>query len=286
MSDLTNLPVERWEARTQSVVDAPNDPKRWTSIPPLAVGRNVRRYLRLKTAIEWCLALILLIIMTPLLAGIAIFVALTSEGPIAYSQWRVGHKGKLFRIYKFRTMSHGCEARTGPVWATADDPRATRVGSWLRNTHLDELPQLWNVLCGHMSLIGPRPERPEIAAEIEQTLPEFRQRLLVRPGITGLAQMRLPADSNLDTVRQKLGHDLYYIRHLGAWLDVRLAISTPLRLLGDLALSISRRVAGPIAAPTPITARATSSQFDVEPEQSTDQAIDAGRWADELRAAA
>lgn len=218
-----------------------------------------------------------------MLVAIAILVALTSKGPVAYSQWRVGLNGRLFRIYKFRTMAHQCEARTGPVWAVADDPRATRIGRWLRDTHLDELPQLWNVLSGQMSLIGPRPERPEIAAQIEQKLPEFRHRLLVRPGITGLAQMRLPADSSLDTVCHKLAQDLYYIQHLSPWLDLRLALSTPLRFISDLALSLSRRVAGPITETTPIRTRVMASWVN---DQAGERVITAAQWASELRAAA
>jgi lipopolysaccharide/colanic/teichoic acid biosynthesis glycosyltransferase len=211
-------------------------------------------YLPCKAAIEWCAALVMLVLAAPLMLGLAILVRLTSEGPIGYSQLRFGRNGRTFRIYKFRTMVSRCEAETGPVWAIANDPRTTRIGRFLRDTHLDELPQLWNVLRGDMSLIGPRPERPEIAARIERTIPEFTQRLLVRPGITGLAQMRLPADSDLDTVRRKLAHDLYYIKHLSFWLDVRIALSTPLRLLGELALSMSRRISRPSEPVAPITA--------------------------------
>jgi lipopolysaccharide/colanic/teichoic acid biosynthesis glycosyltransferase len=216
-----------------------------------ALEPKVREYLRARAAVEWFLAFALFVGAMPLLLGLGLAVRVTSEGPIFYSQWRVGRFGKPFRIYKLRTMNNRCEAHTGPVWAVADDPRTTRIGRWLRDSHLDELPQLWNVLCGHMSLIGPRPERPEIAAQIERTLPEFRHRLSVRPGITGLAQVRLPADSDLDTVRRKLGHDLYYIRNLGPLLDARVVLSTCFRLVGDLALSMSRRIARPIALPAP-----------------------------------
>jgi lipopolysaccharide/colanic/teichoic acid biosynthesis glycosyltransferase len=112
------------------------------------------------------------------------------------------------------------------------DPRVTRIGALLRTSHLDELPQLWNVLRGEMSLIGPRPERPEFVPELERELPGYWQRLLVRPGVTGLAQVQLPPDSDLTSVRRKLAHDLYYIRHLSAWLDVRLLVCTGLYALG------------------------------------------------------
>jgi lipopolysaccharide/colanic/teichoic acid biosynthesis glycosyltransferase len=217
-------------------------------------------YLRVKVRVEWCAAVVMLVLATPLLLVLAVLVAVTSRGPVGYAQLRVGRGGRPFRMYKLRTMVHGCEASTGPVWAVPDDPRSTPVGRWLRDTHLDELPQLWNVVRGHMSLIGPRPERPEIAAEIERAIPEFRQRLRVRPGITGLAQMRLPADSDLDTVRRKLDHDLYYIEHLGPSLDARIALSTPLRLAGDIAMAMSRRIARPIAVPAARPADVEQSQ--------------------------
>lgn len=252
---------------------------------PIGGGRG--GYVKLKSGIEWVSALILLVLAAPLLMALGILVKLTSNGPVGYSQWRLGRFGRPFRIYKLRTMSHECEAGTGPVWATENDPRVTRVGRWLRDTHLDEIPQLLNVVCGHMSLIGPRPERPEIAAEVERMLPKFRDRLLVRPGITGLAQMRLPADSDLDTVRRKLSHDLYYIRHLSPWLDARLALSTPLRLLGEICLSLSRRLVQATVAPLPITA----PQSDLAPADPA--MIHSGRsdaatepWAPPWRSAA
>ena len=247
-------------------------------------------YVRVKVVIEWVAALLLFTLAMPLLLALAALVALTSEGPIAYSQERLGRGGRPFRIYKLRTMTHGCEAETGPVWSVTNDPRVTRVGRFLRDTHLDEIPQLWNVLCGHMGLIGPRPERPEIAAKIEQTLPEFRARLLVRPGITGLAQMRLPADSDLETVRRKLSHDLYYIRHMSFVLDVRLALSTPFRLLGEVSLSLSRRLVRPTASRLPITEPAGQpvaivSMAPVRIDANC-EAISAVAWPAQLRAAA
>jgi lipopolysaccharide/colanic/teichoic acid biosynthesis glycosyltransferase len=284
MSDVRNLTVIRRALPGKPMVN-PQNSERNLPFARLAVAPEIKGYVRLKTSIEWCVALVLLVLMSPLLLGLAILVGLTSKGSVIYSQRRVGRSGKPFRIYKLRTMVHQCEAHTGPVWAVTDDPRSTRVGRWLRDTHLDELPQLWNVLCGHMSLIGPRPERPEIAAQIEQTIPEFQYRLLVRPGITGLAQMRLPADSNLDTVRRKLAHDLYYIRHLSPWLDARIVVSTPLRFFGDAALSISRRITRPASVSVPITARELHVQAYESPHNAGGQAVATGHWAEELRAA-
>jgi lipopolysaccharide/colanic/teichoic acid biosynthesis glycosyltransferase len=286
MHDLTNLPVDRVMTPAWAIFDCRVATEQQNAMPTPTVGPKVRQYLRLRALIEWSVAFALLVAAAPILLALGLIVGLTSEGPIVYSQWRVGRSGKPFRIYKLRTMTHRCETLTGPVWAIADDPRMTRVGRWLRDSHLDELPQLWNVLCGQMSLIGPRPERPEIAARIEQTLPEFRHRLLVRPGITGLAQMRLPADSDLDTVRRKLALDLYYIQHLSPLLDARLVVSTPLRFFGDIALSMSRSIARPIAAQVPITAQEDSALPHANPVAGTRQPVVAANLADELCVAA
>jgi lipopolysaccharide/colanic/teichoic acid biosynthesis glycosyltransferase len=192
-----------------------------------------------KLAADWMLALILLVLCVPLLLLLAAFVKLTSPGPVVYSQVRLGRGGRPYRVYKLRTMLHDCEAATGAVWALQDDPRTTPIGRFLRDTHLDELPQLWNVIRGEMSLIGPRPERPEIAAQIERILPAYAQRLAARPGLTGLAQLRLAADSNVDGVRRKLAHDLYYVRHLGPVLDLQLTLATVFYLAARLAKSCS-----------------------------------------------
>jgi lipopolysaccharide/colanic/teichoic acid biosynthesis glycosyltransferase len=192
---------------------------------PLSLDRR-QVYHAIKVAFEWSLAVLMLASTAPLIALLAALVKLTSNGPAFYLQTRLGRNGKAFRICKLRTMAHNCEAATGPVWASKEDPRVTPIGRLLRDTHLDELPQLWNVVRGDMSLIGPRPERPEIVARIERALPGYRGRLLVRPGVTGLAQMRVPADTGLESVRQKLAHDVYYIQNLGIVLDLRIAVCT------------------------------------------------------------
>src|SRR5262249_23650737 len=121
---------------------------------------------------------------------------------------------------------HQCESQTGPCWATPNDPRVTSVGRFLRRTHMDELPQLWNVLRGEMSLVGPRPERPEFVAEFKKIIPHYEERLRVRPGMTGLAQVQLPPDSDLDSVRRKLLYDTYYTHHLSFGLDVQIVLGT------------------------------------------------------------
>jgi lipopolysaccharide/colanic/teichoic acid biosynthesis glycosyltransferase len=194
--------------------------------PSIGLSGARSYYVGAKVAGEWLLSVLLLAATSPLIALLAALVKLTSAGPAFYLQTRLGRNRVAFRICKLRTMVHNCEAATGAVWASKEDPRATPIGRLLRMTHLDELPQLWNVVRGEMSLIGPRPERPEIAGRIERVLPNYGERLLVRPGVTGLAQMRVPADTGLDSVRQKLAHDLYYIQNVGLLLDLRIAVCT------------------------------------------------------------
>ena len=151
--------------------------------------------------------------------GIALAIRLESPGPVLYRQARLGRQGRVFTMLKFRTMVEGAEARTGPVWAAWRDARTTAVGRVLRRFHLDELPQVVHVLRGEMSLVGPRPERPELAARIERRLPAFRERLRVRPGIAGLAQAEGPYRTR---PRDKLRDDNRYIETMSAGLDLKL----------------------------------------------------------------
>ncbi len=189
-------------------------------------------YVGCKVACEWIFALVLSVVTAPVILVAALAVKLTSRGPAFYSQTRLGRRGKPFRIHKIRTMTHNCEKATGATWARADDPRITLVGGFLRKTHIDELPQLVNVLRGEMSIVGPRPERPEFIPKLEQAVPHYCDRLLVRPGVTGLAQVQLPADTDLASVRKKLAYDLYYIRHISFWLDARLIACTVVHCFG------------------------------------------------------
>jgi len=183
-----------------------------------------------KRTIDFGLALFLLVLTSPVVFLAMLVIKLTSPGPSLYSQTRLGKGGKPFVILKLRTMTHQCETLTGACWCLPGDPRVTKLGRVLRKTHVDELPQLWNVLRGDMSLIGPRPERPEFVPQLEQALPHYRGRLLLRPGLTGLAQVQLPPDTNLASVRLKLAYDLYYIRHASLWLDFRILLSTACKL--------------------------------------------------------
>jgi lipopolysaccharide/colanic/teichoic acid biosynthesis glycosyltransferase len=197
--------------------------------PPLAPKTA---YLYFKVVLEYGIALVLFVLSIPVIFLAALFVKMTSRGPMFYSQVRLGKNGRPFKLHKIRSMTHNCEKTTGPCWSVPGDPRITPVGTFLRKTHLDELPQLWNVLRGEMTLVGPRPERPEFASSLEKALPHYRDRLQVLPGVTGLAQVQQSADTDLASVRRKLAYDLYYIRHMNLWLDLRLILCTAIRMLG------------------------------------------------------
>jgi lipopolysaccharide/colanic/teichoic acid biosynthesis glycosyltransferase len=186
----------------------------------------------IKFLADWSAALVLMVLTAPLVLLAYLAVRLTSSGPGFYSQVRLGRGGRPYRIYKLRSMTHNCEKKSGAVWSQAGDARVTLVGRFLRATHIDELPQLWNILKGDMSLVGPRPERPEFVPELEQALPCYRERLKVRPGLTGLAQVQLPPDSDLASVRRKLAHDLYYVDNQSFFLDFRILLSTAFKVLG------------------------------------------------------
>jgi lipopolysaccharide/colanic/teichoic acid biosynthesis glycosyltransferase len=183
----------------------------------------------------------LLVLTAPLLVLAAAFVKLTSRGPVLYTQTRLGLLGKPFTIYKIRSMYHDCERYTGAQWSQPGDHRVMPVGRFLRRTHLDEVPQLWNVLRGDMSLIGPRPERPEFVPELERAIPRYRDRLLVLPGVTGLAQVQLPPDTCIESVRTKVTYDLFYVWHRGFWLDLRILVGTLFKVLG-FPWHVSRRL--------------------------------------------
>ena len=189
-------------------------------------------YFRWQAAICRLVAAVLLIPGVPLVACIILLVRLTSRGPAIYRQIRVGKDGRTFHMYKIRSMRIDAEAMTGPAWTLENDPRITRLGRVLRKLHLDELPQLWNVVKGEMSLFGPRPERPEFTHVLAKEIPGFLDRLAVLPGITGLAQINLPPDSDMNSVRRKLVLDLEYIETANLLLDVRMFACTLLRMIG------------------------------------------------------
>jgi exopolysaccharide biosynthesis polyprenyl glycosylphosphotransferase len=166
------------------------------------------------------------VLATPIMLTVAAAVRLTSSGPAFYSQQRVGQYGRLFTVHKFRSMRQDAESGTGAVWARKNDNRVTPIGRFLRRTRLDELPQLWNVLTGDMSLIGPRPERPEFVQQLTEQIPFYGQRHVIRPGLTGWAQVRYTYGSSAEDAMQKLQYDLYYIKNLSIALDLFIILST------------------------------------------------------------
>lgn len=197
--------------------------------PATAVERYLQQtftYDNVKRSIDILVASCLLICLSPLLLFIAFIVALTSRGPVVFKQKRLTSGGKIFTMYKFRTMQANAEEHTGAVWASAYDPRVTRIGRFLRLSRLDELPQLVNVLNGDMSLIGPRPERPEIAAELEKEIPLFRRRIEVKAGITGLAQIAQGYAACMGTYKTKIAFDIEYVENRSFLLDLNIAWKT------------------------------------------------------------
>jgi len=180
----------------------------------------------LKRFLDIIVSLCVLVIGFPFLALIALAIRLDSKGPILYVQKRVGRGGQIFTLYKFRSMVQDAEARTGPVWAGKNDPRITRVGRILRKLHLDEIPQLINVLKGDMSLVGPRPERPAFVDEFRTAIPLYERRLNVKPGITGWAQVKHKYDESLTDVMDKLRYDLFYLENMSLALDLKIIFST------------------------------------------------------------
>lgn len=187
---------------------------------------------KLKRVFDVLVGLPMLVLSLPVIAVTWMAVRFTSAGPGFYSQVRVGQNGRHYRIYKVRTMYHNCEKGSGATWCTRHDPRITPVGRVLRKLHLDELPQLWNVLLGDMSLVGPRPERPEFVKPLSEAIPGYGERHLVRPGVTGLAQIQLPSDTDFESVRTKLVLDQCYVGSGSIWLDLRVMLGTVVYLMG------------------------------------------------------
>jgi lipopolysaccharide/colanic/teichoic acid biosynthesis glycosyltransferase len=208
--------------------------------PPAAVSASERVIRGLNVVV----ALVGLVLSLPVWLVIAVLIKLTSRGPVFYTQTRVGvdaragrpprHDsrrvqdigGRPFTIYKFRTMTVDAEQHGQAVWATANDQRVTAFGGFLRSCRLDELPQLFNVLRGEMNIVGPRPERPQLFAELRERIPHYAQRQRVPPGITGHAQVHLQYDTNVEDVKRKVEHDLEYISRRSAWEDFKIMLKT------------------------------------------------------------
>lgn len=199
---------------------------------PSPKAPKLNRTFRFKYVAERILAALILIPALPVIGVLCCIVRISSRGPAIYKQTRVGMGGKEFAMYKIRSMVVDAEASSGPAWSTPSDPRITRVGKVLRFLHLDELPQLFNVIKGDMSVIGPRPERPGIVEYLLDHVDGYAERLRVKPGITGLAQIYLPPDETLDCVRKKICFDRAYIETATLTVDAQIWLCTLLRIVG------------------------------------------------------
>jgi sugar transferase (PEP-CTERM system associated) len=187
--------------------------------------RAARGTRAIKRAIDIVVAVVGLILAAPLMVLTALAIRLDSRGPVLYRQERVGENGRTFTLWKFRSMRVDAEGDT-PVWARGDDDRVTRVGRFIRLTRLDELPQLWNVLRGEMSFVGPRPERPYFVEQLTAVIPYYAERHAVKPGVTGWAQVKYRYGSSIEDAMEKLRYDLYYIKHLSILFDFTIVIDT------------------------------------------------------------
>jgi sugar transferase (PEP-CTERM system associated) len=188
--------------------------------------RKTRALLVVKRLVDIAVAFVGLILAAPILAVLAIAVKLSSPGPVLYRQARVGQHGRIFHVYKLRSMRADAEAGTGAVWARRNDDRVTTIGRWMRRTRLDEIPQLWNVLAGNMSFVGPRPERPEFVRLLTERIPFYGQRHVVKPGLTGWAQVRYTYGASVEDTIEKLQYDLYYIKNLSIPFDLFIIFET------------------------------------------------------------
>lgn len=206
----------------------------WSALLPLD-GAEMRPWPLLKSALDFLLAIPGVLVLMLLLPLVGLAIRLDSRGNIFYTQERVGRNGRLFRILKFRTMVMEAEQGTGAVFAGDDDPRVTRVGNWLRRTHVDELPQVLNILRGEMSLVGPRPERPEHVEQLAREIPFYRVRLMMLPGLTGWAQVHQDYAAGVAETWVKLQYDLYYVRHHSFLLDLEILLRTVGRVLDSRA---------------------------------------------------
>jgi sugar transferase (PEP-CTERM system associated) len=185
---------------------------------------RLRRFLKRTT--DLVLSVVLLVLLLPLIALTAILIKLDSKGPVIFSQERVGEKGKIYRVHKFRSMVQDAEALSGPIWAQEKDPRITRVGAVIRRLRIDEIPQLWNVLKGEMSFVGPRPEREFFVQKLQESIPYYSERISVKPGITGWAQVSYGYGASEQDAIEKLNYDLFYIKNMSALMDLMIVMRT------------------------------------------------------------
>jgi exopolysaccharide biosynthesis polyprenyl glycosylphosphotransferase len=181
---------------------------------------------KVKRIMDLLFSFIIIVLTLPATLATAIAIKLNSKGPIFYKQERSGLKGKVFNIYKFRSMYQDAESRTGPIWSTKNDPRITSVGRFIRKVRIDEIPQMINIFKGEMSLVGPRPERPFFVEQLSKDIPLYKRRLTLRPGLTGWAQVKHKYDENVEDVKIKLRYDLFYIENISIRLDLKIIFRT------------------------------------------------------------
>lgn len=198
----------------------------WYVALPANVKKTTRTYQTIKRGLDIIMALGMLVVAAPILPFVMLAIKLDSPGPIFFKQVRVGQGGKLFKIMKFRSMRQDAEAGSGAVWASNGDPRVTRIGRFLRKSRIDEIPQLWNIVVGDMSFVGPRPERPEFDEQLEHEIPFYRARRAVRPGLTGWAQVQYRYGNTLADTLRKVEYDLYYIKNESLYLDLLILLRT------------------------------------------------------------
>jgi exopolysaccharide biosynthesis polyprenyl glycosylphosphotransferase len=190
-----------------------------------------RRFAEFKRIFDIVVSVTGLVLTAPFLVFTAVLIKIVSSGPVFFRQQRVGQGGEAFQMYKLRTMKINAEKDTGPVWAKENDSRLIMFGRIIRKAHIDELPQLFNVLKGQMSIIGPRPERPVFVKKLKQDIPDYLKRLKVKPGITGLAQVWHKYDETIEDVKKKIKLDLLYIRKMCLWVDMRILALTVVAVL-------------------------------------------------------
>lgn len=188
--------------------------------------RGNRSYKVMKRSLDVVLSLALLVFLVPIMCAASIAIALESRGPIFHRQVRAGRQGQPFTLLKFRSMHNDAEEDGIPRWASSKDARATRVGAFLRRTRVDELPQLFNVLAGNMSIVGPRPERPYFVEQLGQTIPYYSERHAIKPGLMGWAQLHYPYGASVQDARRKLEYDLYYLNYCGLFLDLLIILQS------------------------------------------------------------
>ncbi|MBB3170072.1 TIGR03013 family XrtA/PEP-CTERM system glycosyltransferase [Simiduia aestuariiviva] len=188
--------------------------------------KNSKRHLFIKRAFDLVVSLLFLAVLWPFMLLTAIAVKLESPGSVLYSQERVGLNGRVFKIYKFRSMRQDAEKAGQAVWAQKNDARVTRVGAFIRNTRLDELPQLYNVIMGHMSFVGPRPERPQFVEQLIEEIPFYSTRHKVKPGLMGWAQLKYPYGASVEDAKNKLEYDLYYAKNKSFFMDMLILVQT------------------------------------------------------------